>query len=195
MDEPVGERVFKNNVKKKTSMFRNADHALSWAYETIEKPIVKLSSINGMRREQTRGMPNGLLIGLTAEDLHRQAANIISMVGQLNDTAAQEYIAARFGNRHQKENLTILAYRGCAALGVGLSNQDAVYKVIKSYFTGKQSYRDLRKDLKCRDQYALMARKCIYDTLDIIHHRAMADISGIFEEQGLIVSSVRMYSN
>src|SRR5687768_12351277 len=149
-----------------------------------------------MRWEPTRGLPNGLLIGLTAEDLHRQAANIISMVAQLEDTAAQEYIAAKFGNRHQKESLTILSYRGCAALGVGPDSSDAVYRVIKGYFNGKElSYRDLRKALRRRDQYALMARKCIYDTLDIIHHRAMADISGIFEEQGLIVSRVRMYSN
>src|SRR5687768_69380 len=165
-------------------MFRNANHALEWAYETIEKPIVKLSSINGMQRKPAGGAPNSLLIGLTAEDLHRQAANIIGMVARLEDTAAQEYIAARFGNRHQKENLTILSYRGCAALGVGMDNSDAVYKVVKGYFEGTGSYRDLRKALRCRDQYALMARKCIYDTLDIIHHRAMADMSDIFEEQG-----------
>src|SRR5687768_5933480 len=176
-------------------MFRNAHHALEWAYETIEKPIVKLSSINGMRREQTRGLPNGLLIGLTAEDLHRQAANIISMVSQLEDTAAQEYIAAKFGNRHQKESLRILAYRGCAALGVGPDSSDAVYKVIKGYFVGNGTYRDARKALKCRDQYALMARKCIYETLDIIYHQSMADMANIFQEQGLIASSERMYSN
>jgi hypothetical protein len=96
---------------------------------------------------------------------------------------------------HQRENLQVLPYRGCAALGVDLSNQDAVYRVIKSYFIGKGSYRDLRRDLKCRDQYALMARNCIYDTLDTIYHHAMAEITEVFKEHGLLVSSELRYGN
>lgn len=177
-------------------MFSNAHRALEWAYNTIERPIVKLSGINQMRRRQMSGLPNGLLIGLTVQDRHKQAANIIGMIGRLEDPAAQEYIAAKFGGRHQKEDITILTYRGCDAIGVGLSGQQAVYKIMKGYFDGREaSYRDARRALRCRDQYAIMAKKCLYDTLDIIHNHAMAEISVIFEEHGLIVSSVRVYSN
>ena len=177
-------------------MFSNAYTALEWAYNTIERPIVKLSSINLMRRQPSGGIPNGLLVGLTVQDRHKQAANIIGMIGQLPDPAAQEYIAAKFGGRHQKEDITILTYRGCDAIGVGLSGQAAVYKIMKGYFDGREaSYRDARRALKCRDQQAIMAKKCLYDVLDIIHNHAMAEISVIFEEHGLIVSSVRVYSS
>lgn len=149
-----------------------------------------------MRRQQMSGLPNGLLVGLTVQDRHKQAANIIGMVGRLPDPAAQEYLAAKFGGRHQKEDIKILVFRGCDAIGVGLSGQQAVYKIMKGYFDGKEaSYRDARRALRCRDQYAIMARNCLYETLDIIHNHAMAEISVIFEEHGLIVSSVRVYSN
>ena len=177
-------------------MFSNAHRALEWAYNTIERPIVKLSSINLMRRQPSGGIPNGLLVGLTVQDRHKQATNIIGMIGRLPDPAAQEYIAAKFGGRHQKEDITILTYRGCDAIGVGLSGQAAVYKIMKGYFDGREaSYRDARRALKCRDQQAIMAKKCLYDVLDIIHNHAMAEITVIFEEHGLIVSSVRVYSN
>jgi hypothetical protein len=177
-------------------MFLSAYSALEWAYNTIERPIVKLSGINQMRREPSRGIRNGLLTGLTVQERHKQAANIIGMVGRLEDPAAQEYIAAKFGNRHQKEDIKILVFRGCDAIGVGLSGQSAVYKIMKGYFDGRESsYRDARRVLKCRDQQAIMAKKCLYDVLDIIEHHAMAEISVIFEEHGLIVSSVRQYSN
>jgi hypothetical protein len=117
------------------------------------------------------------------------------MVGRLADPAGQEYIAAKFGGRHQKEDMKILAYRGCAALGFGLSEQDAVYEIMKGYFNGTGSHRKTRKALRCRDLHAVMARKCLYDVLDIINDRAMDEISGIFEQHGLIISSVRQYVN
>lgn len=163
---------------------------------TIEKPIVHISSVNNMGQQKISGLPNGVLSGLSPEDLNKQAANIIGMVGRLEDPAAQEYIAAKFGNRHQKEDIKILVFRGCDAIGVGLSGQAAVYKIMKGYFDGREaSYRDARRALKCRDQQAIMAKKCLYDVLDIIHNHAMAEISVIFEQHGLIVSSVRAYSN
>lgn len=169
-------------------MFYSTHSTLKWAYEIINKPIVKMSGINHMRQSPTRGAPNHLLINLSTYDRHGQAAQIISMVDRLSDQAMREYITARFGRELGKDNLQVLVYRGCEASGLGLSAQEPVYRIMKSYFVGRLPYRAVRKMLGCRDQYAIMVKSCLYDVLDVIHDRAMADMSEIFEGHGLIES-------
>lgn len=162
-------------------MFIDADDALDWAYNTINRPIVKISSINGMR-----GAENPSVDELTAYDRHAQAAQIIGMVERILDPAGRSYIEAEFGRRLSKDDLRIVVYRGCAALGFGLDRTDAVYRITRGYFDGSMTHRDIRRALGCRDQYAVMVRRCLCDTLDIIHDRAMADMAEVLEKHGLI---------
>lgn len=167
-------------------MFDSAHHALSWAYNIEGRPIVKMSAINHMRQSPPKMAQNMLLLNLTAEDRHGQAAQIIGMVQKLPDPAEREYIAAKFGKRTTEDDLFILVCRGCAAMGFDLNNRKAVYRIVSSYFGGQVGYREIRRLLGCRDQYALMAKNCLFDTLDIIHHHAMRDITGVLEDHGLI---------
>jgi len=162
-------------------LFLSADGALYWAYETVSRPIVKISSINNMRGAE------GVSFGeLTTCERHAQAALIIAMVERLDDKAKREYIEAAFGRRLSKDDLTVVVFLGCSALGFGLEKTGVVHKMVKGYFDGSMTHRDIRRALGCRDQYAVMVRRCLYETLDIIHDRAMADMTEVLERHGLI---------
>lgn len=167
-------------------MFNNAYHVLEWAYAFSERPIVKTSSINRMIPPKMTGMPNDLLQGLGVQERHGQAAAVLGMVDRLDDPAARAYIAAKFGHRLEKEEMRLLTYRICGALGLPLGGADAVYLILKGYFGGRIGYRAVRKILGCRDQYAIMVKSCVFDALDTIHDRAMADLHTMFAEHGLI---------
>lgn len=172
-------------------MFNNAHHALRWAYTTINRPIVKMSAINHMR-QGSRGAQNMLLYDLNAQDRHGQAALIIGMVARLPDLAEREYIEAEFGRRVMRDDVRELVYQGSEALllGFGLGGENAgefVYRVMYGYFSGvDMSHKAIRRILSCQHGYAFMVRNCLYDILDVIHDRAMADMTEAFERQGLI---------
>lgn len=171
-------------------MFRHADTALRWAYNVSSTPIVKMSAINNMRGAGKTTM-NRLLTGLTAEEVHKQASNIVGMVKRLQYPEQREYIGAQFGRRLGADDMTVLVYRGCEALGVSLEIKEAVYKTMLGYFSIRpMGYREVRRLLGCRDQYAIMAKSCLYEVLDTIHDRALADMTEILMKDGLIESRV-----
>jgi hypothetical protein len=165
-------------------MFKNAYHALGWAYTNINRPLVKMSAINHMRGGY--GTENMLLYDLSAEDRKKQAAMIIGMVSRLPDLAEREYIEARFGRRVSHDEINVLIYRGCAALGLGLDKTNSVCRVMQSYFSGSMSSRAVRREFGCRHAHAVMIKSCLYDVLDVIHDRAIADMTEAFERVGLI---------
>lgn len=173
-------------------MFTDAHCILAWAYETTTRPIVKMSGANNMRQEPTKGIPNSLLSGLGPQELHGQAGQVIGMVERLHSLEAREYIGAKFGRKLTPNDLRILIYRGCDTSGLRLSGQEAVYRVVHSYFGGDLPYRTLRKMLGCSNQNALLVKSCLYGALDHIHDRAMADITEVFEQHGLIESRSSM---
>lgn len=174
-------------------MFRNPDHALRWAYTTVAKPLVKQSSVYMMRQQSSHaGLQNELLIGMSARDRQMQAAEILGMVARLSDPGAAEYVGAYFGYRIDEEDIKILIWRCCAALGLTMQAKAQVYLILRAYFGGKVPYRTVRRILGCRDQYALLVRSCLYDTLEHIHDRALADLHEVFEQHGLIRSSVQV---
>ncbi len=167
-------------------MFNNAHHVLEWAYNTSARPIVKLSSIYHMRRSLYKSMPNLLLLDLTTHDRHGQAALIIGMVEKLHSPEAREYIGAWFGRKLSQDDMKVLVYLGCDVSGLGLSGQETVYRIIRGYFSGNVTYRAIQKMLRCSNGHALEVKTCLYDALDHIYDRAMADISVVFDAHGLI---------
>lgn len=171
-------------------MFTNTGGVLKWAYTTEAEPICRISSVHRMRQAPSRGAPNLLLLGLSVQERHIQAAEILGMVARLSDPAAAAYIGAKFGHRIDEKQLRALVYCCCDALGLPLTANHSVYLLLKAYFRGKVPYRAVRKVLGCRDQYALLMRSAMYETLDLIHDRAMADLQEDFEEHGLIAGGV-----
>jgi hypothetical protein len=169
-------------------MWSNAEDVLKWAYNTSERPIVNTSGINRMRHEY-HGAVNYLLLGFSVQDRHAQAALIISMTARLSDPAAGQYLGAKFGWRLEKNDIRLLVYRACAAAGEGLDRQAAMYQIVRGYFGEQLRQRTVRELLHCQNQRATMTRNCIYNTMDLIHNRAMAEIRETFERHGLIRSA------
>jgi hypothetical protein len=169
-------------------VFNNAAHALRWAYNVAAGEIVKMSGINRMREESAKGAPNALLVGLDSFDLHGQAGQIIGLVERLSDQTEREYIAAKFGRRLDKDDLTLIVFRGRSVIGFGPEKTEAVYRIMRGYFDGSMPHRAVRRELGCRDQYAVVVRSALYETLDLIHDRALADMTEIFQRHELIQS-------
>ncbi len=167
-------------------MFNNAFHALEWAYNTIEKPLVKMSAINRMREGSAKGMTNDLLVHLSADEMHKQAANIIGLLKRLPDPAEAEYINAKFGRKLHADDLRIVVNRGCCEFGIVSDRAEAVYKIMYGYFVKPMSHRATRRVLGCRDQYAVLVKNGLYELLDLIHDRAMADMTVLLMENKLI---------
>lgn len=167
-------------------MFRNAHSALAWAYETINRPIVKMSSANRMREQPTPHSPPEAIQGLSVHEQHAQAAAIISMAERLADPAGREYIAARIGGLKKPEQVIVMMNRIFAELGTGIHERRGAYKLLLCYFGANIGYRAIRYDLKCRDAVVIEIRRTIYDALDVIGRRAMAEISIALEEHALI---------
>lgn len=92
-------------------MFKSAHSALGWAYEIINRPIVKMSSVNHMRERLSRPAPPQAILGLSTHEQHAQAAAIIGMAERLADPASREYIAARFGGMTKPEHVTVMMNR------------------------------------------------------------------------------------
>ena len=166
-------------------MFNDAHQALEWAYNISGRCIVKMSAINHMR-QGSHGICNDTLIDLSTQEKHGQAAQIIGMVERLGDKAAVQYINAEFGRKFARDDIGLLVYRGCDALGLGLTKQEAVYRVMQGYFCGGMSHRATQRMLGCRDQYAVMVKRCLYDVLDVIHTSSMAQMHVVLEGHGLI---------
>jgi hypothetical protein len=170
-------------------MFKDAEQALRWAFNTIERPILKTSAINHMRQERAARYSTPVIDGLPNQYRHAQAAQIIGMVEGLPDPAAVEYLKARFGMMVSHADLHVVVYRGCAALGVGLEKRAEVYKVMRGYFCHALTVRQIRHLLGCRTLHAIASRKCLYDTLDILDRRALAEMTDVLERHGLIESN------
>ena len=174
-------------------MFHSAHSALAWAYETINRPIVKMSSVNHMREQNTRRMPNEAIMDLSVHEQHAQAAAIIGMAERLNDAAGREYVAARFGDMTRPEDVTIMMHRIFSALGTGAHDKRGVYEFLRCYFGGERGYKEIARQMKCRNTTALEIRNKVYDTLDWIGTRAMAEMSDTLAKHRLI-ESAQMYA-
>jgi hypothetical protein len=168
-------------------MFRSAHSALAWAYETINRPIVKMSSVNHMRERPSRPAPPEAILGLSTHEQHAQAAAIIGMVERLEDPAAREYIAARFSGMVKPDQVTAMMNTIFQSLGTGIHGRRGAYKLLLCYFGANIGYRAIRYDLKCRDAMVIEIRAKVYSTLDAIHNRAMSEISECLEAHELII--------
>lgn len=146
-----------------------------------------------MRQVPPKGAVNVLLIDLDPYAQHGQAAQIIGMVERLNHPEKLAYIKAKFGRELSRDNLRSVVYWGCSAVGFGLDKTDVVYRIVRGYFDGSMNHRDIRKALGCRDQYAVMVRSCLYETLDTIHDQAMADMREVLSQHGLIRVAAYQY--
>lgn len=172
------------------SLFLSAEGALHWAYAVSSMPIVHLSAINSMRMTARFGVrsSNTLIMDLTAQDRHGQAALIIGLIDRVRDPVGREYIKARFGRKTDPSDLLCLVEYCADGLRVP-EKQEAVYRVLKDYFTGRMSIRTVRREIGCRHHRAAVTRHRLFTALDMLELRAMDELRRIMEERGLVQPS------
>lgn len=166
-------------------MFRDANQALRWAFVMGTIDIVKLSAINKMRGSATMS-ENDLLVGLSPQEMRQQAADIIDMAYRLQDRACTEYIVAQYGRRFSEADISILIERVLFMLGGGTFNRRAIRKIVLCYFGHDIKHKELMEELGCSKNTATDRRNKVYDALDRIGSRAIAEVDDLLKSRRLV---------
>lgn len=166
-------------------MFRDANQALRWAFVMGTIDIVKLSAINKMRGSASMS-ENDLLVGLSPQEMRQQAADIIDMAYRLQDRACTEYIVAQYGRRFSEADIGILIERVLFMLGGGTFNRRGVRKLVLCYFGNQIGHREIRGELQCSNNAVPSIRGKVYDALDRIGGRAIAEVDNLLKSRKLV---------
>jgi hypothetical protein len=145
--------------------FRNPGHALRWAFQVINEPIVKVSSINKMRGPSGYGE-------LTPQDRHAQAALIMSLCERVLSSLHMAYVRVQFGK--DSSGMDALARYLAGQFGTGLHSRRAIEQIIRGYCGDKLVLTELRKELKARYPNAVASRNKGYDALDAMNSHVMS---------------------
>lgn len=171
--------------------FSSPEHALKWAYETISRPIVKISSVNDMREASRAGGSSGNG-ELTAHDRHAQAALILALCERVLPTLHMAYVRIQFGR--EAAGSDILAHHLAANFGTGVHSRRSIDQIIRAYCGERIGLREIRASLRCGMLKAASLRNRSYDALDAIHAQAMDRLRMEMEARELLgaASGARM---
>ena len=149
--------------------FNNPRHALRWAYETTNTPIIKISSVTAMRGPDSAGGPaEG---ELTAYDRHAQAALILGLCERVLPALHMAYVRVQFGR--EAGGFDMLTRHLAANFGTGIHSRRGIEQIIRAYCGEKIGLREIRKSMSCGTLKAAALRNGGYDVLDLIHAQAM----------------------
>ena len=162
--------------------FNNPRHALRWAYETANTPIIKISSVNAMRGPDTAG---GAVEGeLTAYDRHAQAALILNLCERALSALHMAYVRVQFGR--EAGGFDLLTRHLGANFGTGLHSRRGIEQIIRAYCGEKTGLREIRKTMSCGTLKAAELRNRAYDALDLIHAQTMDILEREMDNRGLL---------
>jgi hypothetical protein len=162
--------------------FNNPRHALRWAYETTNTPIIKISSVNAMRGPNKAG---GAVEGeLTAYDRHAQAALILSLCERALPSLHMAYVRVQFGR--EAGGFDLLARHLAANFGTGLHSRRGIEQIVRAYCGEKIGLREIRRSMSCGTLKAAALRNGGYDALDMIHAQTMDILEREMHSRGLL---------
>ncbi|MBA4143295.1 MAG: hypothetical protein H0X43_09910 [Nitrosospira sp.] len=164
--------------------FNDPQHALRWAYETTNRPIVKISSVNAMRGADRAG---GVRADgeLTAYDYHAQAALILSLCARVLPDLHMAYVSVQFGR--EAGGFDLLARHLAASFGTGVHSRRGIEQIIRAYCGEKTGLREIRKTMACGMLRAASLRNGGYDVLDFLHAQTLDILHREMERRGFIV--------
>ena len=165
--------------------FSSPERALKWAYETVSRPIVKISSVNDMREASRAGQASGN-DELTVHDRHAQAALILALCERVLPTLHMAYVRIQFGR--DAGGCEILAHHLAANFGTGVHSRRSIDQIIRAYCGERIGLREIRKSLRCGMLKAVSLRNRAYDALDAIHAQSMDRLHLEMESRGLLGS-------
>jgi hypothetical protein len=147
--------------------FNSPEHALRWSYEIFNRPIVKVSSINGMRGPESMYPSEEI----TSHDQHAQAALILGMCERILSPLQIAYVQVQFGR--ESGGFDLLARHLAGGFGTGLHSRRSIEQIIRAYCGEKIGLRELKRSMCCGMLKAASLRNRGYDMLDSIHAQAM----------------------
>ncbi|HCA27553.1 MAG TPA: hypothetical protein DEP05_07955 [Betaproteobacteria bacterium] len=149
-------------------IFRNAEHALRWAYLTRAMPIVARTQLSAL----AYGGSQGGATGLNGYERHAQAALIFSLAERVLNPLENAYLTVQYG-RDSAGIDALVAYL-VGQLGSGAYYRRGVAKLVRAYCGERIGISAIRYDLACRKTTALDLRKQAFDMLDVLHHKTIA---------------------
>lgn len=160
--------------------FRNPGHALRWAFQVINEPIVKVSSINKMRGPSGHGE-------LTPQDRHAQAALIMSLCERVLSSLHMAYVKVQFGK--DLSGMDILARYLAGQFGTGLHSRRAIEQIIRGHCGEGLVLSELKSAMRIGYLHAVAVRKKGYAALDRINSEAMSALWREMEQRELLVQT------
>lgn len=169
-------------------MFESAHHALQFAFGTLGKPIIKMSSINKMRGAAGNG-------DMTPHDRHAQAAIIMSVIEKAVDPGGMAYLLAHYGNElrggdKERAVADVLVRAAMAAMPTGMHSRRGVEKLVRIYFGQDISMVSVRKDMGCGHPRANEYRDTVRKALNAIGDRADYDADAALRAACLVGEEV-----
>ena len=161
-------------------MFDNAEYALRWAAQVKSTELYKAPSINKMCGKPNRTTLNELLIGLSPDETRKQADNIHSMVINLSDPVAENYLLAKY---FYEPDITRLMSR----VHISLTDRSRDMTIlIKSYLGHRITHRTIRDALGCNNNSVADYKRIVFDLMDKIHYQAIDQIDRKMKFAGLV---------
>jgi hypothetical protein len=160
-------------------LFRTADQALRWAYNTSARPIVKLSAVNRMRGQSSAP------VDLTPYERHAQAAQIAHMVDVL-ELPERAYVHLWYARVITEEEHAVLTGLVAAALPPGIRSARGVEKMILWYCGHPIGQASLRYELKCKRAVMYDFKRQASDDLDRLRAKVLDALERRMVAAGLI---------
>lgn len=132
--------------------FNNPQHALRWAYETLNRPMVRVNDE-------------------PSSDPHAEASLLLSKCERVLSSLHFAYISVQFGR--EASGFDLLVRYISANLGDRSSCIRGIEQIIRAYCGQKIGLREIRKSLNTGMLKAASMRNRGYDYLDAIHDQAM----------------------
>lgn len=156
------------NQMRSRMQHHSPESTLRWCYETINRPIVKISSINEMR-EDNSVRPS---TDLTPHDHHAEAALILGLCERVLSELHMAYVRAQFGR--DNSGFDLLGRHLAGVFGTGLHSRRGIEKIIRLYCGEKGGLREIKRSMSCGMLKAAVLRNRGFDALDAIHAQAMS---------------------
>jgi len=166
-------------------MFRSAQEALRFAFNTTNRPILNISGINSMRGAAGNG-------DMTPHDRHAQAAIIMALVERAIDVNGQAYVMAHYGrelagSEHERALVNHLVRAVIETFPPGTHYPRGVEKLVRNYFGQNIGMSAVRCDLHCGINRANEYRDWVHQALSAIGKRAEYEVDAALRSAGLIL--------
>lgn len=183
----IARDVARHRTQLEVGMFTSVDAALSWAYRTAARDIIKISALGSWRGAEK---PES---SLTPQEVHGGAAQVLGHVRRLPDLE-QANVHARYWPSRLEGGGQDPSYRAAVEMlarsimgtqGTGLHSWRGAILVVKQFYEGeKGGIRAVRKVEEVGQAKAVESRNAAWERLTLINNRAMGDLETSLHEAG-----------